>query len=86
MRQFVAYAYKNFQILTEQMSSGMKWADIKRTISIVITSEVFMPEGDKYHHQFRYRTDDGIEFTNLSEINALDLGRLPPDDDSTELW
>ena len=43
-----------------------------------------MSEGDKYHHQFRYRTDDGIEFTDLSEINTLDLGKLPSDDDSTE--
>ena len=45
-----------------------------------------MPEGDKYHHQFRYRTKDGIEFTNLVEINCLDLNKLPSDDDSTELW
>jgi len=45
-----------------------------------------MPEGNKYHHQFRYRTDDGVEFTDLSEINTLDLGKLPLDDDSTELW
>jgi len=64
----------------------MKWSSIKRAITIVITSDVFVPEGDKYHHQFRYRTDDGIEFTDLSEINTLDLNKLPPDNDSTELW
>jgi predicted transposase/invertase (TIGR01784 family) len=78
--------YSQSKLVTEQMASGMKWSDIKRTITIVITSEVFMPEGDKYHHQFRYRTDDGIEFTDLSEINTLDLNKLPPDDDSTDLW
>ena len=78
--------YSQSKLVTEQMASGMKWSDIKRTITIVITSDVFMPEGDKYHHQFRYRTNDGIEFTDLSEINTLDLGKLPPDDDSTELW
>ena len=78
--------YSQSKLVTEQMSSGRKWSDIKRTITIVITSEVFMSEGDKYHHQFRYRTNDGIEFTDLSEINTLDLGKLPPDDDSTELW
>jgi len=68
------------------MASGMNWSNIKRTITIVITSDVFIPEGDNYHHQFRYRTDDGIEFTDLSEINTLDLNKLPADDDSTELW
>ena len=78
--------YSQSKLVTEQMASGMKWSDIKRTITIVITSEVFMPDGDKYHHQFRYRTNGGIEFTDLSEINTLDLGKLPPDDDSTELW
>jgi predicted transposase/invertase (TIGR01784 family) len=78
--------YSQSKLVTEQMASGMNWSDIKRTITIVITSEVFMPEGNKYHYQFRYRTDDGIEFTDLSEINTLDLGKLPPDDDSTELW
>ena len=30
--------------------------------------------------------EDGIEFTDLAEINTLDLNKLPPDDDSTELW
>jgi len=78
--------YSQSKLVTEQMASGMNWSDIKRTITIVITSDVFMPEGDKYHHQFRYRTDDGIEFTDLSEINTLDLSKLPTDDDSTDLW
>jgi len=78
--------YSQSKLVTEQMASGMNWSAIKRTITIVITSEVFMSEGNKYHHQFRYRTDDGIEFTDLSEINTLDLGKLPTDDDSTDLW
>ena len=78
--------YSQSKLVTEQMASGMNWSNIKRTITIVITSDVFIPEGDNYHHQFRYRTDDGIEFTDLSEINTLDLNKLPADDDSTELW
>ena len=69
--------YSQSKLVTEQMASGMRWSDIKRTITIIITSEVFMTEGDKYHHQFRYRTDDGIEFTDLSEINTLDLSEFP---------
>jgi len=77
--------YSQSKLVTEQMSSGKNWLIIKRTITIVITEDIFVPEGDKYHHQFRYRTDDGIEFTNLVEINTLDLNKLPTDD-STELW
>ena len=78
--------YSQSKLVTEQMSSGKKWATIKRAITIVITDEIFIPESEKYHHQFRYRTGDGIEFSNLVEINTLDLSKLPPDDDSTELW
>ena len=78
--------YSHSKLVTEQLSFGMNWSGIKRTITIVISSGVFMPEGDMYHHQFRYRTEDGIEFTDLSEINTLDLSKHPPDDDSTDLW
>ena len=70
----------------EQMSSGKDWSIIKRVITIVITDDIFVPQGDRYHHQFRYRTEDGMEFSNLVEINTLDLNKLPPDDDSTALW
>ena len=45
-----------------------------------------MPDNEKYHNQFRYRTEDGIEFSSLTEINTLELEKLPPDADSSELW
>ena len=32
------------------------------------------------------RMKDGIEFSDLTEINCLDLNKLPPEDDSTDLW
>jgi predicted transposase/invertase (TIGR01784 family) len=78
--------YSQSKLVTEQMSSGKKWSVIKRAITIVITDDVFVPEGDKYHHQFRYRTKDGIEFSDLVEINTLDLNKLPANNDSTDLW
>jgi len=64
--------YSQSKLVTEQMASGDKWSIIKRAITIIITDDIFVPEGDKYHHQFRYRTKDGIEFTDLSEINTLE--------------
>ena len=78
--------YSQSKLVTEQMASGNKWSDIKRVITIVITEDIFVPEGDRYHHQFRHRTKDGIEFTDLVEINCLDLNKLPADDDNTDLW
>ena len=78
--------YRQSKLITEQMESGNKWTKIKRAITIAITDEVNVREGDKYHHQFRYRTKDGLEFSNLTEINTLDLSKLPINDDSTDLW
>jgi len=78
--------YDQSKLITEQISSGDKWAVIKRTVTIVITNYTFVPEDGKYHHQFRYRTDDGVEFTNLTEINTLELSKLPSDTDSSKLW
>jgi predicted transposase/invertase (TIGR01784 family) len=78
--------YSQSKLITEQMASGNKWSNIRRAITIVITEDIFISEGDKYHHQFRYRTKDGLEFTDLAEINTLDLKKLPSDNDSTDLW
>jgi predicted transposase/invertase (TIGR01784 family) len=78
--------YSQSKLITEQMSSGEDWESIKRAITIVITDEVFIPDGEGYHHQFRYRTKDGMELTNLVEVVALDLSKLPADNDSTDLW
>jgi predicted transposase/invertase (TIGR01784 family) len=78
--------YSQSKLVTEQMASGNKWSELKRAITIVITDEVFVSEGDEYHHQFRYRTKGGMDFTDLTEINTLDLSKLPTDDDSTDLW
>ena len=33
----------------------------------------------------RYRTSDGVEFTDLVEINTLELAKLPREADQTEL-
>jgi predicted transposase/invertase (TIGR01784 family) len=78
--------YSQSKLVSEQISSGGKWLDIKRAITIVITEEEFVSEGSDYHYQFRYRTNNGMEFSDLTEINTLDLSKLPDIDDSTDLW
>jgi predicted transposase/invertase (TIGR01784 family) len=78
--------YSQSKLITEQISSGNNWAVINRAVTIVITNYVFVPENEKYHNQFRYRAEDGTEFTRLTEINTLELTKLPPDADDSELW
>ena len=75
------------KMVTEQMASGKNHSDIKRSVSIIITSYTLVAENNHYHNQFRYRSDkDGVEFTDLTEINTLELSKLPREGDSSELW
>jgi len=78
--------YGQSKLITEQISSGQDWAVIRKVITIVITDYIFVPENKKYHNKFRYRTEDGVEFTRLTEINSLELSKLPSDADNSELW
>jgi len=78
--------YYQSKLITEQITSGQNYSEIKRVVSIIITNDIFFPEDKLYHHQFRYRTLDGNELTNLSEINILELKRLPKIADNTQLW
>ena len=78
--------YYQSKMVTEQMSSGQDYSVIKKVVSIIITDYEIVPENEKYHHKFRYRTEDGIEFTDLTEINTLELSKLPSATDSSELW
>jgi predicted transposase/invertase (TIGR01784 family) len=78
--------YGQSKMVTEQIKSGNDWEVIDKVISIIITDYVFIEDSEKYHHKFRYRTEDGVEFTNLAEINTLELAKLPKDTDSSELW
>ena len=73
-------------MVTEQIKSGQDWAVINKVVSIIITDYVFVPQSSKYHNKFRYRTEDGVEFTNLAEINTLELEKLSADTDGSELW
>jgi predicted transposase/invertase (TIGR01784 family) len=77
--------YYASKMLTEQLASGESYAEIKRVISILIT-DYNMFNGKGYHHLFRLRDEGGLEFSNMLEINTLELPRVPDSGDGTELW
>jgi len=78
--------YYQAKMVTEQLSSGQDYSEIKKIVSIIITDYTLIPENDRYHNQFRYRTKDGIEYTDLLELNTLELPKLPLETDSSQLW
>ena len=74
------------KMVSGQISSGDKYNSIKRSIIIVITDYKMIKENDKYHNVYTLRDKDGNEFTNLVEINTLELPKLPNNDDNSDLW
>ena len=75
------------KLITEQIGSGENYDVIKRVISIVITDEELIPVSLKYHHRFTfYDMEAYIEFTDLIEINTLELNKLPHNPDGTVLY
>ncbi|MDR3350008.1 MAG: Rpn family recombination-promoting nuclease/putative transposase, partial [Acidaminococcales bacterium] len=82
--RIVYYAGK---MITEQISRGEDYGAIKRVISIVITDYELIKENRKYHNRYRlYDKESGSEFTDILEVNTLELPKVPKRDDRTELF
>ena len=80
--------YYQSKMVTEQIGRRDKYLLIKKVVSIIIT-DYALPQlsgSGRYHHQFRYRTGDGIGLTDLVEINTLELTKLPHETDKTKLY
>jgi len=75
------------RMVTEQIGSGEPYSKIKRVISIIITDYVLIPESEKYHNRYTlYDPETKTEFTDIIEVNTLELVKLPENEDGTELW
>jgi len=79
------------KMITEQIGAGKDFSKIQRVINIIITDENIIDEYEggemKYHHRILpCDVDTGYQFTNIKEINILELKKLPTTDDGTNLW
>jgi predicted transposase/invertase (TIGR01784 family) len=53
----------------------------------LITDDTLIPENERYHNRYRlYDAETGSEFTDLLEVNVLELPKLPEKADGTTLW
>jgi predicted transposase/invertase (TIGR01784 family) len=74
-------------LFTKQLESGNKYGKLRKTISIVITDFVMFKEEAGYHNRFHMRNDkSGGLFSDILEINTLELPKLSETSDGTELW
>ena len=75
------------KMVTEQIGAGEPYSKIKRVISIIITDYILIPESKKYHNRYTlYDPETKTEFTDVIEVNTLELVKLPEHDDGTKLW
>lgn len=77
--------YYNAKALVAQLKSGDDYK-FKKTISIVISDfDIVKSSPDKYHHKFQLRdTTSNVKFTDIVEINTLELSKLPTQTDNTQ--
>jgi predicted transposase/invertase (TIGR01784 family) len=74
------------RMVTEQIAKGEDYREIKRSICILITDYKLISENQRYHNRYRlHDAETGSEFSDLLEIDTLELPKLPQDD-GTELW
>jgi predicted transposase/invertase (TIGR01784 family) len=76
--------YYNAKMLVTQKKSGDNKYYFQKTISIVIADfEIVANSPDKYHHKFQLNDIDcGVNFTDIIEINTLELGKVPAQSDN----
>jgi len=75
------------RMVAEQVSRRDSYRKIKRSICILITNYVQIPENGYYHNRYRlYDPRTKSEFTDLVEANTLELPKLPHNTDGSALW
>jgi len=74
--------YYNAKMLVAQLKAGSNYK-FQKTISIVISDFEIVENSPKCHHKFQLNdTETGINFTDVIEINTLELGKIPTQDES----
>jgi len=78
--------YYNAKMLVTQLKSGDKY-DFQKTISIVIADFEIVANSPKYHHTFMLSDkESGATFTDVMEINTLELRKIPEHSDNTQKY
>ncbi|MDR1853700.1 MAG: Rpn family recombination-promoting nuclease/putative transposase, partial [Azoarcus sp.] len=69
------------------IGKGEEYEKIKPSVCILITNFELVLENRQYHNRYRLRDSvTGSEFTDLMEVNTLELPKLPDNADGTPSW
>jgi predicted transposase/invertase (TIGR01784 family) len=85
MRERIVYYLG--RMITEQIGKGEEYREIKKAVSIVITDYLLIKENKAYHNRYRlYDHKTKSEFTDVVEVNTLEMPKLPIRSDKTALF
>lgn len=66
------------KLLAGQISSGIKYKELKKAISIVILDYNLVTDSERYHNRYRLcDIETGSLFTDVMEIHTMELNKLP---------
>jgi predicted transposase/invertase (TIGR01784 family) len=83
-KRFAEYAAK---MVNEQIKRGEKWGRANRVVCIFIINDILIPEEKGYYNSYSLlNRKTGGEFTDLIELNTLELPKLPVQSDGTDLY
>jgi predicted transposase/invertase (TIGR01784 family) len=83
-KRFAEYAAK---MVSEQIKRGDKWEQANRVVCIFIVNDIFIPEEKGYYNSYALlNRKTGTEFTDLIELNTLELPKLPEQSDGSDLY
>ncbi|MDR2712211.1 MAG: Rpn family recombination-promoting nuclease/putative transposase [Clostridiales bacterium] len=75
------------KMVSEQLGTSEEYENIKKVISIIITDYPLIDESPKYHHRFTlFDQENKVEFSDVIEVNTLEIAKLPRNEDGTPLW
>lgn len=76
--------YYASRLLSEQLGKGDSYK-FKQVISIVITDFVLIQDSETYHNCYHlYDSETGSKFSDILEINTLELPKTPKEDKENE--
>lgn len=74
--------YYGSSLLVEQLGEGDSYIGLRPVISVCLLNGQLLTEAGSYHHEFRLRTQDGLELSNLMQIHLLELPKYQPTSDN----
>ena len=74
-------------MIKDQDLSSINYSNMKKTVSIMIAADHNINEDERYFHRYNLRDEkDNSLFTDLIEVNILELKKLPDKYDGSPLW